>query len=219
VLLADASQPAPGGLDPLAHALLGLDPAPQRPRLATEVPAALRAAMPGDYELGGMRARVWLDGDKLMTQAQGQSAFELRYDSHGDFYPQDFSAMFTPELRDGQVVGGWWSQGGGQVPVRRLDTPTPAKAPEAATRALWKEWAGAYALHPQFTLKVFEQDGRLQVQGSGQPAIEAEVTGPDRIEVKAVGAVLEFKRNAQGEVDRAVLKQNGGTLEGKRQPG
>jgi D-alanyl-D-alanine-carboxypeptidase/D-alanyl-D-alanine-endopeptidase len=42
------------------------------------------------------------------------------------------------------------------------------------------------------------------------------MSGPDRIEVKAVGAVVEFQRDAEGRVRSAVLLQGGQRLEGQR---
>ena len=91
-------------------------------------------------------------------------------------------------------------------------------APPTIINPAWKDWAGEFQLAPQFSLKVFERDGRLMVQGSGQPAIAAEVAGPDRIEVKAVGAVVEFERDAEGRVAAAVLLQGGQRLRGARKP-
>jgi len=54
------------------------------------------------------------------------------------------------------------------------------------------------------------------VQGSGQPALAAYPTGTDTLEIKAVGAFIEFKRDAAGDVRSVVFKQGGQVLEGKR---
>ncbi len=215
VVLTDAALSDLGGLGLLGHALLGLDAPPLRPRLATTPSDALLAAMPGDYELGPLNARLWLDGKRLMAQAEGQAAFELKYDSAGDFYPvASVSALLTPQLVDGKVNRATWRQGGGLVEVTRKGT----RGAPTASNPKWKDLAGEYALMPQFSLRVFEDAGVLKVQGTGQPAIPAELTGTDTIEIKAVGAVLEFKRNAAGQVGSAVLRQNGQVLEGKRVP-
>ena len=212
VILADASLADLGGLGRLGNALLGIDESPLRPRLAATPNDALLAAMPGDYELGPMSARVWLDGKRLMAQAEGQATFELKYDSLGDFYPESFGALLTPQFVDGKVDRAVWRQGGGMMEVTRKGTRTAA----TATNPRWKDFAGEYALLPQFSLRVFEEGGVLKVQGSGQPAIAAEMIGTDTIEIKAVGAVVEFKRDAAGQVSSAVLRQGGQVLEGKR---
>ncbi len=217
VILADTSLADLGGLGALGNAVLGIDGPPLRPRLAATPGDALLAAMPGDYELGAMNAHIWLDGKRLMARAEGQAAFELKYDSLGDFYPEGFGALLTPQFVGGKVDRAIWHQGGGMVEVTRKGTRT---AP-SATDPRWKDFAGEYLLMPQFSLRVFEEDGVLKVQGSGQPAIPAEIIGTDSIEIKAVGAVVEFKRDATGQVSSAVLKQGGQVLEGKRkaQPG
>lgn len=213
VVLADASLADLGGMGDLAHALLGLSAQPPQARKPAQPSAELRAAMPGRYSLGGLGARIWLQGEQLMAQADGQAAFELGYDSRGDFYPRSFSALLTPVFEQGRVERAVWRQGGGVVEVVRQGAAT---AVPTASDPRWKDLAGEYALAPGFSLRVFEQEGQLKVQGSGQPAIGAEWLAADRIEVKAVGAVIEFKRDATGQVLSAVLKQNGQTLEGKR---
>ena len=50
-------------------------------------------------------------------------------------------------------------------------------------RSRWRDWAGEYDLGSGFRIAVFERDGKLFIQGSGQVAIEAGETGDDRIEV------------------------------------
>jgi hypothetical protein len=184
-----------------------------RPRLAATPSTTLLAAMPGDFEMGGLNARVWLeDGRRLMAQAEGQAAFELKYDSEGDFYPASISALLTPQVENGRVDRAVWRQGGGMVEVQRKGAQTRPMASDPR----WKDLAGEYALLPQFNLRVFEEAGVLKVQGSGQHAIAAELVGTDTIEIKAVGAIVEFKRDPAGQVSSAVLKQGGQVLEGKR---
>lgn len=210
VLLSDASLADLGGMGDLARAMLGLDEQGPRARKPARPPAELLAAMPGQYSLGGPGARLWLQGEQLMAQADGQAAFELGYDSQGDFYPRTFSALLTPVFEQGRVDRALWRQGGGVLEVQRV------KPLSEAVDGRWQELVGEYQLTPQFSLRVFEQDGQVKVQGSGQPAISAQSAGVDRLEIKVVGAVLEFKRDAAGQVVAAVLKQNGQTLEGKR---
>jgi CubicO group peptidase (beta-lactamase class C family) len=214
VVLADTALTDLGGLSDIGLALLGLE-MPLQPRLAVEVPATLRKALAGDYELGGMRLKIWEAGGRLMAQANGQAAFELRHDSRGDFYPLGFSALLSPQPpASGQPVERFsWRQGGGQMEGRRAGL---VEAPPAIANPAWRDWAGEFQLAPQFSLKVFERDGKLMVQGSGQPAIAAEVAGADRIEIQAVGAVVEFERDADGRVIAAVLLQGGQRLRGAR---
>ena len=142
-------------------------------------------------------------------------AFELHFDSRGDFYPLGFSALLRPQppASGGLVERFAWLQGGGQMEGRRVGL---VEAPPTIANPAWRDWAGEFQLAPQFSLKVFERDGKLMVQGSGQPAIAAEVVGQDRVEIKAVGAVVEFERDAGGQVVAAVLLQGGQRLRGAR---
>ena len=216
VLLADTSLTDLGGLGDLGAALLGL-PVPLQPRRAVDTPPALRQALAGDYELGPMTLKIRDADGRLTAQAPGQGAFELRLDSRGDFYPLGFSALLRPQAAaSGQPVERFaWHQMGGQMEGRRVGV---VDVPPAIANPAWRDWAGEFQLAPQFSLKVFERDGKLMVQGSGQPAIAAEVTGADRIEIKAVGAVVEFERGADGKVVAAVLLQGGQKLRGARRP-
>lgn len=128
VILADASLVDLDGLGALGHALLDIDGPPLRPRLPSTPSARLLAAMPGDYDLGGLNLRIWRDGRRLMAQAEGQAAFELKHDSEGDFYPDGFSALLTPQWAHGKVDRAIWRQDGGVVEVTRKGTPTQSTA-------------------------------------------------------------------------------------------
>ncbi|HEY0957533.1 MAG TPA: serine hydrolase domain-containing protein [Roseateles sp.] len=215
VVLADTALTDLGGLGDIGFALLGLD-MPLQPRRAVEAPAALRRALAGDYELGPVRLKIWEADGRLLAQVPGQPALELRHDSRGDFYPLGLSALLRPEPpADDQPVARFaWQQGGGVTQARRVGL---VEAPPTINNPAWKDWAGEFQLAPQFSLKVFERAGALMVQGSGQPAIAAEVTGTDRIAIKAVGAVVEFERDADQRVVAAVLLQGGQRLRGLRQ--
>jgi hypothetical protein len=149
-----------------------------------------------------------------MAQAEGQPAFELKYDSAGDFHPEAISALLTPQWSQGRVDRAVWRQGGGLLEVTRKGTQKAATASDPR----WKDLAGDYQLMPRFSLRVFEEAGALKVQGTGQPAIPAELNAAGALEIKAVGAIVEFRRDADGHVVGAVLKQGGQSIEGKRVP-
>lgn len=215
VLLADTSLADLGGLGDLGLSLLGLDVPVQPPRRAMAAPAALRKALAGEYLLAGLPTRIWEQDGKLMGQAKGQPASELLHDDRGDFYVMGISALLTPiPAAAGKPIQRFvWRQMGGLIEATRVGLQDAAPS---IANAAWRDWAGEFQIVPQFSLKVFEKDGQLMVQGTGQPAIAAEVTGKDRIEIKMVGAVIEFERDGAGQVVAAVLMQGGQVLRGAR---
>jgi len=219
VLLADTALGDLGGLGDVGLALLGLDVPVQPPRRATPAPASLVRALVGDWQLGALPLRIWqADDGRLMAQASGQGAFELRHDSAGDFYPTVVDALLTPipaASADAPLQAFAWRQGGGLVEAHRA-VPASSAASAVAGNPAWRDWVGEYAITSQFSLNVLEQDGRLMVRGTGQPAIAATSTGNDRLEVAPVGAVVEFERDAAGHVVAAVLRQGGQVLRGAR---
>lgn len=216
VILSDTALADLGGLSDVGRTLLGLQPKPQPPRRPQPLPASLREALAGEYDFGGQTLSLRPRADALELQVTGQPVFALGYDSQGDLYPlRAISALLTPQREaDGRVLRFTWRQGGGAVDVMRRGATLPAPT---AQNPAWRDWAGRYPLVPGFELKVYERDGQLVVQGSGQPAVPVEVTGPDRIEVKALGVVIQFERNAQKQVSGLVLQQGGQTLKGDKQ--
>jgi hypothetical protein len=214
VLLADTALVNLGGLGDLGLPLLFPDLPLGQPRQTRPAPPALRQALAGDYTVMGTPVRIRLEADgRLIWQDPEQGALELLYDSRGDFYPANGSATLRPLGSERPVRRFVWRQGGGQLEGLRQE-PAAGVADPA-----WQDWAGEYRIAPTFSLRVFEAQGRLMLQGTGQPALVAEVTGPDRIEVKAVGAVLEFQRDGRGAVVGATLRQGGQVLPGPRLPG
>jgi CubicO group peptidase (beta-lactamase class C family) len=219
VILADTALTDLGGLSDVARSLMNLPAGPLEPRREVPLAAGLRDALVGEYRIRvpglpqGLPIRLWADGDKLMAQAQGQSAFELRLDSRGELYPVGVTARLRP-LREGDRVNAFtWFQGGAALPAEREGSAPALTAQNPA----WKDWAGEYALTPGFSLRVFERDGRLMLQGSGQVAMAAEPAGTDAVEVRAAGASVRFNRE-EGRVVSATLYQRGQAITGRKLP-
>ena len=210
VILADTALGDVGGTGELALAALLPGRSPGTPRVATPIPASLRAAIEGTFDLGPLTLTIRSDGDRLLAQASGQAEFELFHDSHGDFYPTIVSALLTPEMENGRIDHFVWHQSGGAMEARRHDAVAGPVDPR------WKDWVGDYDFTAQFAVRVFDQGGHLMIRATGQPALEASVAGTDRIEVANVGAVFEFERDAHGAVVGMKLMQHGQTLAGTR---
>ena len=180
------------------------------------IPADLRTAIQGVFDLGPLQLTIRDDAGRLMAQATGQQAFELFHDSQGDLYPTITSALLTPEFESGRIDRFIWRQMGGVVEARRDVPPGADRKPDAAVDPRWKDWLGDYAITPQFGLHLFQEDGRLKVRATGQDAFEATPAGTDRAEIAVVGAVLQFERDGSGAVTGVKLLQNGQVLPGRK---
>jgi CubicO group peptidase (beta-lactamase class C family) len=213
VVLSDTSMTNLGGLDELSLHLLGADVPLGKPRIAQPMPDAMMQAMVGEFELAGLPVKFFIKEGKLFGQAAGQSAFETAYDSAGSLYTTVADLLITPlKEADGKINRFAFAQGGGVMEAVRAST----RAAPTASNPLWVDYAGEYQLAPMFSLRVFEEGGKLKVQGSGQGAIDAVLTAKDRMEVAAVNAVIEFARDASGKVVEATLVQGGRRAPGKK---
>ncbi|HZI42092.1 MAG TPA: serine hydrolase domain-containing protein, partial [Gemmatimonadaceae bacterium] len=98
----DAESPQ-GLVQNLLRVAYGEEPVGRRPAMPTQAAAPSlsttdRDAMLGNYTLqlpgGALPLKIFLDGTRLMSQAQGQDAFELRY--LGNY---EFGVAFDPAVR------------------------------------------------------------------------------------------------------------------------
>ncbi len=79
------------------------------------------------------------------------------------------------------------------------------------------EYAGTYAIVPQFKLVVTVERGRLMVQATGQPKFSVYPKSETEFFYKVVDAQLTFERDAAGKVIRLILHQNGRDMPGNRE--
>jgi hypothetical protein len=216
VILSDTALHSLGGLGSLGLHLLDETVPLGKPRKAITADPALLDALAGEYQLqGAMTMTLSRKGDHLQIQAQGQPAFEMAHDDAGDFYPVAFDALLTPQRKADGRYGFIWRQGGGAMPAVRIDGASVA-APELSPAEL-QAYAGTYPLMPEFAIKVFERDGKLYIQGTGQQALEAPAVAKDVFAVEAVGAEFHFERDATGAVKALTLQQGGQSLRGEKQ--
>lgn len=216
IVLSDTAMHSLGGLGSLALHLLDDTVPLGMPRKTIAADPALLDALAGEYALqGGMRMTLSRKGDHLVGQASGQPAFEMAHDDAGDFYPLAFDALLTPQRKVDGRYGFTWHQGGGAVPAVRTDGAA-APVPQPSIAEL-QAYAGTYPLMPGFAVEVFERDGKLFIQGTGQQALAAPAVARDVFAVEAVGAEFRFERNESGEVVALTLHQGGQALRGERQ--
>lgn len=75
---------------------------------------------------------------------------------------------------------------------------------------------GEYQLAPTFSIKVWDTDGKLMAQATGQGAFELFAEKKDHFFLKVVDARMEFLRSATGEVESLILHQSGRSMPGKK---
>jgi hypothetical protein len=78
------------------------------------------------------------------------------------------------------------------------------------------DYAGEYPLLSGFAVTISSRNGKLFVQGTGQPAIKVTPVRPDVFLAAAVGAEFRFERDAAGAVTALTLLQSGQQLRGVR---
>lgn len=217
VVLSDTALHSLGGLGSLGLHLADASEPMGKPRKAVPAPGELIDALVGEYSLqGGMAMTLAREGDALIIQVAGQPRFTMGYDDADDFYPLEFDALLKPQRKaDGRYGFIWMQMGGALAAVRTDGAPTAAlPMPTADQLALY---AGDYPLMPGFALKVFEKDGVLHIQGTGQPALPTTVVAADVFAVEQVGAEFRFERDDGGAVTAVSLHQGGQVLRGERQ--
>lgn len=211
VVLADA---AIDGVNELGLHLIDASTPLAQPRTVTKPDPKLVDALVGDYTMAGMKVSLTKRGDALVVQAQGQPAFVLSHDSAGDFFTTEFDARLSPIRKADGGYGFAWHQLGGTQVAQRVGA-VAGKPAVVLTPEQLAAYAGEYPLVPGFALTVFEKDGKLYVQGTGQPPIEVAAAGDDVFVADAVGAQLRFERR-EGKVAAVTLEQNGQKLRGER---
>ncbi len=77
-------------------------------------------------------------------------------------------------------------------------------------------YVGVYELAPNFRITIFEENGTLYGQATGQSRFTLVREAGDRWRIKEVDATVTFSRDASGKVTSLVLHQNGQDLPGKR---
>lgn len=139
---------------------------------------------------GGFASMVAID-----TEAQ-QAAIVL---SNGALYQTGDVQALALHLLDANIPPG---------------TPyIPTAMPDSVNLA---DYLGYYELVPGFIVHVFEENGMLMIQATGQPSAPVTYSEEDVFENIAFGARFVFARNEAGEVASVTLYQAGQELSGER---
>ena len=220
VVLSDTAMTSVGGLSSVGNHLLDARLPLGKPHKTATPSAELLRAIIGKYEFSsGMQMTLTENAGRLFVQATGQQAFEMGYDDNGDFYPLAFDAVLRTKPR---TDGGYllvFMQGGGAVPLRKIEIGALAKPAVASLSAeQLAEYSGMYPLMPNFALKVFAENGQLMAQASGQGAFALNSAGKDIFSASAFGIEIRFTRGEDGKVSGLRLLQGGNEMKGSKQP-
>lgn len=214
VILSDTTWNSLGSLGTLGLHLVDKSFPLGKPRKAVKPQDELLEGLVGEYQVGAMKMKLSRKQDALVIQAEGQPAYTMAYDDAGDFYPLEFDALLRPG-RTSTGYGFTWMQMGGVVAAQRLDAVAKQGGLSLSQEQL-RDYLGEYPLVSGFGLTVMEKDGKLFIQGTGQPPIEVSAVKTDVFVADVVAAEIQFERDAAGKVIALTLLQGGQKLRGER---
>ena len=174
----------------------------------------------GRYELApSVVMTVTSDGDRLMTQINGQPKLEILAEGEHDYFAKAVDAQITFVTdAQGRAIELILHQNGRDQHAERIgDAPPPKEHKEVAVDPkLFDGYVGSYELAPSFILTVTRQGDHLFVQATGQPNVEIFAEGDRDYFYKVVDAQITFVTNAEGRATGLILHQNGRALSAKR---
>lgn len=97
-----------------------------------------------------------------------------------------------------------------EIPLKVLK-PFVSVAPDVL-----KKYVGTYELTPGFNIEVTLDQNALLIQATGQPRINIYAESDTKFFLKVVDAKIDFMLDANGNVERLILHQNGASMPGKK---
>lgn len=219
IVLSDTAMTTMGGLGSLGLHLLDERVPLGKPRREVAAAKELLDAIAGEYQLPtGLKLKLRVKDGVLESQAEGQPAFLLGHDDAGEFFARDFDAVIRTSRRADGGYALLLLQGGGALPLSRIDAGAGVRAPATKLDAAQlAEYVGNYAIAPNFSLKVFVDGQVLKAQATGQGAFALDASAKDAFEAAAFGIEIRFKRDEAGKVTALDLHQGGRVTPAKRQ--
>ncbi len=90
------------------------------------------------------------------------------------------------------------------------------KKPYTVSSAILKSYVGTYELSPGFNIEISLENNELVIQATGQAKAAIYAESETKFFLKILPAQIEFFRDANGGVEKLVLYQNGGVMQGKK---
>ena len=198
----------------LADAFLWQEMKPQPQYVVdTSVDPATFTAYVGRYDYLSAVMDIQLEEQQLTAQLAGQPRYPI-FPMGGDRFFWKVVDAQVKFLRDdkGQVTSVRHTQGGQTFVAKQLPE---AKEVHVEADQL-DQYTGQYAYPGQAVLTVRRHGEKLLAQMTGQPEFEIFAQGDHVFAWKVVAAEIEFVMGADGQVEKAVHRQSGTTLEAKK---
>jgi CubicO group peptidase (beta-lactamase class C family)/uncharacterized protein YneR len=173
----------------------------------------------GQYELApGFIISIRREGDRFLSQATGQQAFEIFAESETKFFLKTLPAQLEFMKDDkGKVNSVTLYQGGRTMPARKISGELPKERVSISIDPkVYERYTGEYELAPGFLITVRKENDKLIAQATGQPAAELFPESETKYFYKIVDAEVEFFRDAAGTTTELKLYQGGRTIPGKK---
>lgn len=215
VVLSNTSTAA--GVDDIGGHLLDASlplAAPPAQHKEVKIDPKLLDAYVGRYELApNFIVAVTREGDRLFTQATGQSKFEVFPESDRKFFVKGFDAQITFDAAvDGHSPGITLHQGGRDMPAKRYEgeVAAPKERKEIVVApAILDRYPGRYELVPGFIITITREDAGLFLQATGQPKFPLFAETEKDFFLKVVDAQVTFVPDGTGKVTKLILHQAG----------
>ncbi|MGO8701583.1 MAG: serine hydrolase [Limisphaerales bacterium] len=179
--------------------------------VSTNISPAALDAVAGRYDYGGPILTVTKEGSRLYAQLGDQPRFEIFPKSDTEFFWKvaDAQVTFVKDNR-GKVVKAVHHQNGSIINAPRLEDLKEAKVDSAGYDAI----VGKYDYGEGTSILTVTREGdHLFAQLTGQPKFEIFPASPAKFFWKVVDAQVEFMKNDQGKVTKAIHHQGGRTFE------
>lgn len=206
-------------VDDLGFAVLDPDAPIVAARKVIALPAASLDAYVGTYKLADkFFLKFFRVGDKLMTQATSQNAFEV-FPSATDEFLAKIAPIVITFQRDakGEVSGLVLHQNGDHLAPKLSAAELPPEPKQITLNsATLHDYVGKYQFPFGAVLDVTQSGDQLAAQLTGQPSVPIYPSAKDEFFYKVVDARLTYERDAPGKVVAVVLHQNGQDMRAPR---
>jgi len=157
------------------------------------------------------------EGQKLYSRRAGSTRNEVKpYQKDKFFFDNSFVHIEFKRNSGNQVTSMVTDdRGSSETWIKTERKPTvriEIKFPEV----MLAQFTGEYQLAPGFIITVTKEGNQLFTQATGQSKVEIYAESETRFFLKVVDAQLEFVKDESGKINKLILFQGGGKLEGPK---